>query len=141
MRLIDQLIVNLIIVLSIVGIFCFIAATKKGESAIKSRPYKRSSFTTEVCPQEALKVIIRYALQTDYMIEALDENQKWIVLGKPVTFTNWGFFFPIWITNHDNKSTLIDVGIQSKAAQIGVLVSRMHERFFNEIKAVFLVKF
>ncbi|MEQ8970612.1 MAG: hypothetical protein RIE73_09475 [Coleofasciculus sp. C1-SOL-03] len=140
MRLIDQLIVSLSIVLSIIGIFCFIAAAKKGESAIKDRPYKRSSFTTEVCPQEALKVIIRYALQTDYMIEALDENQRWIVLGKPVTFTSWGFFFPIWITNRGDKKTLIDVGIQSKAGQIGVLVSRTHERFFNGIKAAFLVK-
>lgn len=128
------------VVIPILGIFYFAAETKKGESAIKARPQRRSSFATAMPPQEALKVIIRYAFQRDYIIEALDENQEWIVLGQPTTFQDWGFFFPIWITNRDENRSLVDVGIQSKGGQIGPRVSRTHERFLNGLKGAFLVR-
>lgn len=53
--------------------------------------------------------------------------------------TTYGFFYPIYLSAIDEKTTLIEVGIKSKAFQLGPIVTRCHEQCFNEIKATMLI--
>lgn len=126
---------SLIIIIVIVCIGLFVASTRKGSSAMGSRPKKIQSFSTTSSAEDTLKSIIRFAQQSGYKISALDETSNQVVLEESASATSWGFFFPVFVARQGNGSTLIEVGIKSKLFQIGPVVSRSHDKCVNGIKA------
>ena len=112
-----------------------IAAMRKGSSALKSKPKRLKSITTTNNPQETLKTIIRFAQQSNYKISVIDETKCQLVLDESLTFTSWGFFYPIFVSQSADNTTMIEVGIKSKLIQVGPIVSGHHERCVNGIKA------
>ena len=112
-----------------------IAAMRKGSVALKSKSKRLKSITTTTNPHETLKIIIFFAQQSNYKVSALDETKYQLVLDESPTLTSWGFFYPIFISQHADNATLIEVGIKSKFVQIGPIVSRHHEKCVDGIKA------
>jgi len=90
-------------------------------------------------PLAVLKAIITVAQQSGYKIEFLDENEGQIVLSDSISLTSFGFFYPIFVTSQGGDQTLVEVGIKSRAWQVGPIVARHHDRCFSGIKAAILV--
>jgi hypothetical protein len=119
---------------------CTIASMRKGSSALKSKPKRLHSITTTNNPQETLKAIVRFAQQSNYHLSFIDEIKYQTVLEDSPSLTSWGFFYPIFISQRDDKTTLIEVGIKSKLVQIGPIVSIHHQRCINGIKAALFLQ-
>jgi len=126
---------SLIIVAVIIGIFLIISQMQKGSSALEEKPSNLNSFVADADSQAVLKIIVRFAQQTGYSIDTLEENTGRIVLSDSATATSWGFFYPIFVSQREDGKTLVEVGIKSKAIQVGPVVSQHHEKCFNGIKA------
>ena len=135
---------SLVLALVMAAIFMVIAAMRRGSSALGSRPRRIQAFTTTSSPQETLKAIIRFAQQAGYKIPAMDEAKGQLVLEEPASVTSFGFFFPVFVSQQSDGSTLVEVGIKSKVFQIGPIasriVSRSHERCVTSMKAAFLAQ-
>lgn len=126
---------GLIIGIIIAGIAFIISAMRKGSSVMESKPSRLESFEIKKAPQEALKAVIQSAQQAGYKVSAMDENRGRVVFEEGASATSVGFFFPIFISQSTNNSSLIEVGIKSKLFQVGPIVSRSHEKFLSGIKA------
>lgn len=118
----------IILPLGMVGLFISIADACKAPSAKQARPSRLMSFVVPFPSHEIMKISIRFAQQTGYQICAIDPEHDFLTLGTGATFTSWGFFYPIYLSPQSDHSTRVEVGIMSKAVQIGPIVSRHHER-------------
>ena len=130
--------IGLTTALVLVGLLLIIAASRKGSPALKRRPKRVQSFVSRMSLGITLKTIIRYAQQSGYKIEFLDEVKGHLVLSDSPTLTSFGFFYPIYLTPQSEVETLVEVGITSKLWQIGPIRARHHERCFNGIKGSIL---
>ena len=126
---------GIIITVVIIAVFLIIASMRSGKSEIEAKPSGLKSFVSEIDDQTALKTIINFAQQAGYSIDTIDESNKRICLSDGATLTSWGFLYPIFISRQPNESTLIEVGIKSKAIMVGPIVWQNHEKCFNGIKA------
>src|SRR5205085_2504810 len=119
--------IGLTTALVLVGLLLIIAASRKGSPALKRRPKRVQSFVSRMSLGITLKTIIRYAQQSGYKIEFLDEVKGHLVLSDSPTLTSFGFFYPIYLTPQSpiyltpqsEVETLVEVGITSKLWQIG----------------------
>jgi len=125
----------LIMPVIIVAIFFIVAALRKGTSAVKNKPSKLLSFSTEVQPNDVFKIVIKYAQQSGYKVDDLDETNGRVILSDSATLISYGFFYPVYIEKQTGGNTLVEVGIKSKIFQYGFLVTRNREKCFNGIKA------
>jgi hypothetical protein len=112
---------------------------RKGSSAAENKPRRIQSFVTSNTPSSVLKTLIRFAQQSGYKIEFLDEAKGNIVLSDGASLTSYGFFYPVFLTSERESQTLVEVGIKSKVWQVGPIVSRRHDKCFNSVKAAILV--
>lgn len=112
--MLESFIMGLIIGSVIYGIGLIISIMRPGYSAIRSKPSRLQSFTTELNPEETMKAIVRFAQQTGYKISFTDEAKGQLVLDKPVSFTSYGFFFPVFVSQQSDNTNLVEIGIKSK---------------------------
>lgn len=126
---------GIIIAVVIIAVFLVIASMRSGKSELETKPSDLKSFVSKVDDQVALKTIINFAQQAGYSIDTIDESNKRICLSDSATMTSWGFLYPIFISRQSDETTLIEVGIKSKAIMVGPIVWQNHEKCFNGIKA------
>ena len=69
-----------------------IVSMRSGKSQLDTKPRDLMSFETQVDEKLALETIVKFAQQTGYRIDTIDENNKRIVLSDSATMTSWGFF-------------------------------------------------
>lgn len=112
----------------VVAIFTAIADGRTPPSALDNKPNRLTSFVVPLPPEEVMKIIIKFAQQTGYCIETIAPDQGFITLSTKPTLTSWGFFYPIYLSQQADHQTFVEIGIKSRAIQIGPLVSRNHER-------------
>ena len=108
---------------------------RKGSSTLTEKPSGLKTFVADASSEAVLKTIIRFAQQTGYSIDTIEDNNGRIVLSDSATATSWGFFYPIFLSQKEDGKTLVEIGIKSKAIQFGPIVSQHHEKCFNGIKA------
>lgn len=121
--------------LVIVTVFLVVAAMRKGTSAVKNKPGKILAFIAPMQHPDVMKTVIRFAQQSGYKVDDIANTGWRIILGDSPTFTSYGFFYPVYMSSQPDGSTLIEVGIKSKAIQWGPIVTRKHEQCFNGIRA------
>jgi len=127
----------------IIAFVCFfiilgIISMRKGSSTLKKKSKKLKSFTSSLPPREAFKAVVCWASASTYKIDDINEEETKLVLSDGVTFTSWGFFYPVFVSAAENGKSLIEVGIKSKALQIGPKVWRAHERCMSAVKAALI---
>lgn len=125
---------GLIIGLIIAGVGLVLAAMRHAPS-MEKRPKRLRAFTTAASRNETLKAITRFAQQSGYKVDRLDEANGRLVLSDSAPVASRGFFYPIFLTEEAAGTTIVEVGIRSKLFQIGPVVSRSHERCVNGIRA------
>jgi hypothetical protein len=126
---------TLIIIVVVIGIFLIIAQTRKGSSTLTEKPSNLKSFVANASSEVVLKTIVRFAQQTGYIVDTIEENNGRIALSDSATATSWGFFYPIFLSQQEDGKTLVEIGIKSKAIQVGPIVTQHHDKCFNGIKA------
>lgn len=131
---------GLIIGIVLIAVMLIIVSMRSGKSQLDTKPRDLMSFESQVDDKLALETIVNFAQQTGYSIDTIDENNKRIVLSDSATMTSWGFFYPIFISRQDNGSTLVEVGIRSKAIMVGPVVTQHHEKCFNGIRAAIFAR-
>jgi hypothetical protein len=111
---------------------------RKGASAVKNKPKKIMAFIAPMQHADVMKTVIRFAQQSGYKVDDIADTGWRIILSESPTFTTWGFFYPVYMSPHPNGGTLVEVGIKSKAIQMGPIVTRKHETCFNGIRAAIM---
>ncbi len=81
-----------------------------------------------------LKAIVASVPVSIYKIELFDETNGNIVLGEAPSLTSYGFFYPVFVRS-EGAETRVEVGIKSKAWQVGPIVTRHHDRCFSWVRA------
>ena len=132
----EHMLVGLTVSVLLICLGLIIGAMRKASAVLGSKPRKHQTFTSMHNTQETLKAIVRFAQQAGYKIPAIDESKGQLVLEESPTLTTWGFFFPISVSRQIDNTALIEVGIKSKAIQVGPIVSRRLENCVNGIKAM-----
>ncbi len=130
---------GLVVGMTMAALGVLIAAMRGGASTITmGKPRRLMSFVANESHLITFKTIAKYAQQSDYRIDAIDENSGRLVLSDSASLISFGFFYPIFLEKDKEGKTLVEIGIKSKLFQYGPLVSRSHERCFNAIKAALL---
>lgn len=125
---------GLIIGIIVAAIMFYVAKSKKGSTDMK-KPDKTSSFVTDVSIDKSMKAIINYAQSSNYIVDDFDENKKIIILSSKSTAMNYGFIFPVYLTNAGSK-TNIEIGVKAKSGPraSGPLFNKDFDHLFNGIK-------
>ena len=116
-------------------VFYVVAANRRAASVMGSRPHRILSFAVPMPPAEAFEAVARAAQAGGYNIDATDHAKGQAVLSSGASLTNFGFFYPVFVTPRDGGGSLVEIGIKSKAFQWGPIVGSNHRRCFNGIKA------
>ena len=117
----------------LIAIIIIIVAMQKGTTEM-SKPSKVYTFYSEVAPDKVMKTIIRFAQNDGYKVTDFNEEKMQVVLSDNISLTSFGFFFPIYVSIEEEK-TKIEIGIKSKAGQIGPIVNREHEKCYKGIES------
>jgi len=110
---------------------------RSGASLLSKRLGRTISFRTNRPPMVVLQVILAFAEEAGYKVEAVDEPAGCVVLSDKMSLRKWsgGFFYSIILTLKGEGETKVVVGIKSRFIQIGPFVGREHRRCVNGIKA------
>ena len=126
---------GLIIGIVVACAFLFYAISRKSSSSLQSKPQRSKSVSTSKSVEDALRVISSYASGNGYKISHFDPELGQIVLEEGASMTSYGFFFPIKITSKVAGGSSVEVGIKSRAFQMGPIVGRSHDKVVNGIMA------
>ena len=125
---------TLIIILIFLFIILAVSVMRSSKKLIIKKPHNLYLINSSLKIQTIIKSIIRFSADKKYEIDHFDAEGGVIILSKPLNFFSNGFFFPIYITQKDNEA-IIEIGIVSKAIQIGPIPKRTLERCINGIRA------
>jgi hypothetical protein len=127
--------------LIIAGIY-YVGARKKADPLLTNRPSVIESFMVPTDPDNAFKIILKFADITGYKVVAMDELLRAVVLDEGVKMSP---FYPIYVSSRGDM-TVIEVGLEPRVGAIwirwiaGVLVRKRLQSIVNNLKAVFLAK-
>ena len=122
-----------LIAVIIVCIQYVFAAMNKGSTQMK-KPSRIKSFTTTTPLDKVMKTLIHFAQSSGYKVDDFNESDAILVLSDSASLTSYGFFYPVYLSKQSDGKTVVNIGIKSKAFQLGPIVSRNHEKCFNGIK-------
>ncbi len=127
----------LIVVGAVVAIYVF-ALTRKATDAVKTKPRNIRSFSTPIPYGDAINRLLGFAPTQSYKVEDVAPDGSRVILGTSITFFSYGFFYPIYFSVEPGGSTIVEVGIVSRAFQWGPVVSFNHDKVFNMVRQAVL---
>ena len=123
----------------LVTVFYVVAEFRKPSAVFKNKPKKLLSFQMKINRSEAIQLMAEFAKTWKYTIAELLPDNTRIILGESAGFFSYGFFYAVYFTMLENGELLLEIGIGSKAIQIGPVVWS-HQRKFQERLQEFLMK-
>ncbi len=130
----QDFILTVTIALAIGFIVYLITASKKGDTNDELNESNLLSIKADASPTEVLKIVLRFANQSGFKIDSIDEEKFKVVLNEESTFTKTGFIYYVYL-RQDNGITIIDLDVKSKYG-MGILQKKSSmERFYNGLKA------
>jgi hypothetical protein len=119
-----------------VGIYVF-AARRKATDAVTTRPTNLKTLVSPLGYSDAINRLIQVAPTQGYKVEDVAPGGSRVILGTPVTFFSYGFFYPVYFSVAPG-GTLVEVGIVSRALQWGPIVSFNHDKTTTMIRNALL---
>ncbi len=98
----------------------------------RKKPRKRVTLTAHLAPAAIIKTLSEALLTKGYKLEEAEDN--FIRFSDEATATSWGFYYPIYLTSKGSHETELEIGIQSKAMQIGPVVKKHHQKLIEAVK-------
>jgi hypothetical protein len=119
---------------AIAGLFFWWVARSRAQSGGR-RSRKIETFVTHLSPEKVLEILKREMVRSGYEIEEKVQSDAALLLNEPATATSWGFYFPIYLKSLELGRTEVQIGIQSKALQVGPVVTKRHRACVAAVKA------
>lgn len=126
---------GIIIGLVIACIFLFIAISRKSSSSLDSKPQRSEIIATTKTVEEVIRTISGFASGNGYKVSHFEPELGRLVLEEGMSATSYGFFFPIKVSSNGAGGSSVEIGVKSRAFQVGPVVGRSHEKVVNGIKA------
>ncbi len=119
-----ELFISFYPVFIVLFIFLIVSAMRSSKKLLTKKPKNLFRIYSTQKLQIIIKSIIKFSADKKYEIDYFDADEGKIILSKPL-----GFF------SKEGDKILIEIGIISKAVQIGPIPKRILERCINGIKA------
>jgi hypothetical protein len=126
---------GILIGLIIAAVFLFVAISRKSSSSLNSKPQRSESVTTTKSIEEALRLITSFASSSGYKVSHFEPESGQLVLEEGTSMTSYGFFYPISVISNGAGGSLVQIGVKSRAFQVGPVVGRSLDKVVNGIKA------
>ena len=97
---------------------------------------KRMSFTTRVPVADAYRAIANLGPGHKFSVARESEPRKRVLLADGLSFSSWGFYYPVDLVGRPDGTTEVSLGIRSKALQWGPLVTRAQKKMLDEVQAL-----
>ena len=115
------------------GPLVFLAQSRKVKIGQISSTYNLT-IASHLLPPKVFTVILKCAEDNKYKVEDIETDTFRVILSKPVSFSNFGFFYPISINQSlQDGQSIIEIGIQSRLIERSVIIRRHHQRLINLI--------
>jgi len=126
------------IALGVTFFFFWLLSKRKLAKTVGTKPRKKLlSFAINLASETVLGILQRGVEQKGYTIEDSSEIDADLVISDGMTATSMGFYYPIYLTQTDKFATTVEVGIKSKAYQIGPVVKRHHRKCMENLQGLF----
>jgi hypothetical protein len=96
---------------------------------------KRLGFSTKVPVAEAYRAVANLGPVQKLSVARADEGMRRVLLGDRVSWTSWGFWYPVDFTARADGGTDVSIGIRSKAIQWGPFVGVAHRRTLAAVQS------
>jgi uncharacterized membrane protein len=96
---------------------------------------KRLGFSTRVPPAEAYRAVATLRAGQKLSVARADERTKRVLLGDRVSWTSWGFWYPVDFIARTDGGTDVSIGIRSKAIQWGPFVGVAHRKTLAAVQS------
>ena len=97
---------------------------------------KRIGFTTRVPVADAYRAIANLGPGYKFAVARSSGPLKRLLLADGMSFSSWGFYYPVDLTARPDGGTEVSVGIRSKAIQWGPLVTRAQKKMVEQLQAL-----
>jgi len=126
---------EILIGLIVAAVFLFIAISRKSSSTLESTPQRSESVLTNKSTQDVIKSITLFASSNGYKVSHFDPEQGQLVLEEGLSMSSYGFFFPIRVIANGSNGSMVQIGIKSRAFQVGPVVGRSLDKVVAGVKA------
>lgn len=126
-----------VVVIGVV-IFYWIASSRKPAEVVKDKPANLQRLSTPLQYSEAINRVLGLAPLQGYKVEEVTPDGSGVILSTPLSFFNYGFFYPIYFSVEPGGSTLVEVGIKSRAFQWGPVVTNSQKKCFAMVMQAFM---
>ncbi len=119
--------------LAILGLFFWIVAKRSRLTDFRQKkPQKRVTLTAHLAPAAIIKTLTDALPFSGYKLEEASED--FIRVSDAASATSWGFYYPIYLKPLGTRETELEIGIQSKAMQMGPVVTKQHQKLIEAVK-------
>ena len=121
--------------LALVFLLFWLFKRQKAAAGVK-KPRKMQSFVVNLPPDKLIQELRQAIKATDYQIEETVQTDADFMLSEEATATSFGFYYPIYLTPLEKYQTQVEIGIESKAFQMGPVVKKHHRRCVETIRTL-----
>jgi len=122
-----------LVAILVVVIFFVVSASRKPADVFKTKPKNLRPLVTSIPYGEAINRLLGQAPSQGYKIEEVVPDGSRVILSTPITLFSYGFFYPVYFSVQPDRSTLVEVGIASRAFQWGPVVTHNHDKCFKMV--------
>ncbi|WP_436499185.1 hypothetical protein [Actinokineospora sp. HUAS TT18] len=122
----DIFLIGLVTSTVVVLVFLVVAFTRKGSAATATMTKRRMVLHSAVPPATVYNWLV-YHCPPGYSVDDQDPSRGIVILSSRPSLFTYGFFYPAFVYQ-EGTGTRIEVGIKSRAIQVGPLVTRDHRK-------------
>jgi hypothetical protein len=135
----DRLAFLILFVLVGLGLFAVLALLRRPTTLVTRKPRHLARITFAAEPLEVMERLRAVARQYNYRVALEVPDHSCIVLSQPMSFSSWGFFYPIYVSDRAEGS-LLEIGIANRFPsdpETNPIRDRQHEVILERIKTAF----
>lgn len=116
------------------GIGYLMALRSTGQQYLQTMPRRVLMFETPQSPDEVVARLSQGFPGSPIQLTASVPGGNRLLFAKNPGFTDWGFFYPVFVAAAPNGGSQVQVGIASRAFQWGPLVTKAHKNFVGLVQ-------
>lgn len=110
------------------------AARSSGGKHLQTMTKRVIDFDVPESPDTVIACLLKGVPGSAATLDASEPDRHRLVFATKPKVTNWGFFFPVYVTAAASGGSKVAVGVTSRAFQVGPLVTKAHRAFVAQIQ-------